>query len=89
MLRFVREFEGLTDKDLVPISVTQLNAELELFNKEIIVFHILFVESILVFALTAMHRPEADQRLKIRNAKLMEAQLLRVRQSAHSMDREA
>ena len=89
MLRFLKEFEIPEGEGHVPQRVTDLNAELEAFNRDITVFHVLFVESILVFALTAMAKPDCDAKLKTRNAKLIDKQLLRVRQSVQSMDKEA
>ena len=91
MMLFVQEFEGPAAKaseDIIPNAVMELNAELDRFSKDVIPFHIMFVETILVFALSAMRKADSDARLKTRNAKLIEAQLLRVRQSKHSMDRE-
>ena len=88
MMRFLGEFE-IPEAEKTPNGVKQLNSELDKFNRDVTGYHVLFVESILVFALTAMGRPDSDAKIKARNARLIDAQLLRVAQSAQSMDKEA
>ena len=83
MMRFMKEFPETSS--LKTTAVVALSAALEDIKPDISRCHILFIETVLLFAISAINTTSTDPKTRGRNVKLLDTQMVVVRSNSNGM----